>query len=153
MEPNDLQIAAARALDAQKKWRWFASAVPVSLLVGVVLYGTLSSIDIRWNALSNGFVVVIIAGIVLLRSLRRMWLRRYPQNPGAMVLAMMEGRARQFLLIAWVFAAAVALMGMVLFLFAAPRQYPFVFEFIAAVYFALYYPRQRFFDDLLRYQE
>jgi hypothetical protein len=137
----------------QRRWRWFAAVGPVTLLVGEVFYGTLTSVEgAHWFVLLRQAVLVIVVGIIALRTLGRMWLRRrIDRRPTVFELQQAEIQGVRFLYLAWLYAGVVAVLGLAMFLLAAPRMYPYIFELIAVVYFAQYYPRQRYFDNLLWY--
>jgi ABC-type xylose transport system permease subunit len=157
IEADETALAmAARAERAQRVWRWFALSVPVTLFPGILLYGTFGSFEgVRWNLLTTPFFMTVAAGILALRGLRRVWLLPWKGQgrPPAAALARIERGANKFLVAAWAFAALPACFALVLFLFEAPRAYPFVFELIAVTYFIVYFPRKTYFPALLGYPE
>lgn len=157
IEANEHALAAAaRAERAQAAWRWFAMSVPATLLPGIVFYGTFGSFEgVRWYTLTTPFFMTVAAGILGLRGLRRVWLRPWkgPGRPPAAEAARIEAGALRFLAAAWLFAALPASFALALCLFEAPREYPFVFELIAVVYFIVYFPRRAYFEALMGYPE
>ena len=125
--------------------------VPVAILLGELLYGTLSSMqNVSWNELWQPFSIVVIGGIVALRMGRRQWLTPWkgPLPPDAETSARMIESAYKYLRMAWGFAALQALAGMAMMLFASPRENAYVFTGISVVYFLLYFPRKSFFQHL-----
>lgn len=147
---------APRAAEAQRSWRRWALTVPFALLLGESLYGALGATGaVHWYRVSTPFVVVVAAGVVVLRTMRRFWLRRWrgERAPSAMVAAHIARDAGRFFRLAWAYSALTALLGFVLFLAGAPRLYPYVFEVVAVAYFLVYYPRRKVFDDLLWHPE
>lgn len=142
---------ARRAAAAQATWRKFALTVPLSLLLGESLYGTLSASGVIWSRLSTPFLIAVVTGLGLLRLTRRFLLRRWKgaAAPSAMAAAQIERAAGLFFMLAWGYSALTAGLGLVLFLSGAPRVYPYVFEVVAVAYFLVYYPRRKVFDDLL----
>lgn len=147
-----MPVNARLAAEAQATWRKIALTVPLCLLLGESLYGTLgASGALPWYRLSTPFVIAVVAGLAILRTLRRFWLRRWKgaQAPTAMATAQIERDAGRFFKLAWGYSALTAGLGLVLFLSGAPRIYPYVFEVVAVAYFLVYYPRRKVFDDLL----
>lgn len=151
MAPDPADANGLRAAAAQRRWRRVALAVPVSLLLGESLYGSLAEGSLTWYRFTTPLAMGLVGGIVMLRLLRRSWMRRWsgsraPTGPEAERIAR---DALRFLWVAWSFAALAAGFGLVMFLVGAPRRYPYAFEVISIVYFLVYYPRRTVFDDLL----
>jgi hypothetical protein len=141
----------SRRRKAQGQWQTVAMVVPVSILVGELLYGTLSSMrGISWATLWQPLSIMVIVGLVLLRMARRIWLppSSAPLPPNAAVDERRLSDAFKYLRLAWFFAALQALAGMAMMLYAAPRPNAYIFDGISIVYFLLYFPRLSFFRQL-----
>lgn len=124
------------------KWRYFAIVVPLSLLFGELLYGTLGSM-LEWSQIAGPMMLTVVVLIFIMRLFQSIWLipRRLNAPSSEEAVTRRLRNAARFLLFAWAFSALTALFGMLMFLSQAPRFYGYSLLAIAIVYLMIYYPR------------
>jgi hypothetical protein len=140
-----------RRLRAARRWRGFAAVVPASLLLGLMLHGTLSD-ALDWERLLQPVFMAVMLEIFALIILRRSWFRPwvFRKDPDEATRAKVIRNGYRFMAMAWAFSASQALLGLLLMLAGGPSIYAYFLFGMGAAYLALYYPRVTVFTSLLR---